>query len=226
MKTTEKPIQAQIDEINRKLDLILDEVSVQRQNRESVNDLIDDAAIIGKDVFHQMVVQLDNAGIELDGDALRCLVLRLVRNVSSLGMVLQTLESFTDLVKDLTPIVKQIGLDGVQKFNELEQKGYFDLINQLTITFDTLITRYSREDIQKLSGNLIPVTETLMNITDPRLLSKVNAATTALREINPEDIEEYSVWRLMKQLRKPEVRKSIGFIMAFLNNISGTVKKN
>jgi len=226
MKTPQNSLQTQIDEINRKLDMILDEVSVQRQNRESVNDLIDDAAIIGKDVFHQMVVQLDNAGIELDGDALRCLILRLVRNVSSLGMVLQTLESFTDLVKDLTPIVKQIGLDGVQKFNELEQKGYFDLISQLTITFDTLLTRYSREDIQKLSGNLIPVTETLMNITDPRLLSKVNAATTALRDINPEDIEEYSVWRLMKQLRKPEVRKSIGFVMAFLSNISGTVKKN
>lgn len=226
MKTPENSIQTQIDEINRKLDLILDEVSVQRQNRESVNDLIDDAAIIGKDVFHQMVVQLDNAGIELDSDALRCLVLRLVRNVSSLGMVLQTLESVTDLVKDLTPIVKQIGLDGVQKFNELEQKGYFDLINQLTNTFDTLISRYSREDIQKLSENLIPVTETLMNITDPRLLSKINAATAAIRDINPEDIEEYSVWRLMKQLRKPEVRKSIGFVMAFLNNISGTVKKN
>ena len=226
MKTTEKPIQEQIDEINSKLDLILNEAMIQRQNRESVNDLLDDAAIIGKDIFHQTVIQLDNAGIELDGDALRCLVLRLVRNVSSLGMVLETLESFTDLVKDLTPIVKQVGLDGVQKFNEFEQKGYFELIKQLSITVDTLITRYSREEIQKLSDNLIPVTETLMNITDPRLLSKINAATTAIRDINPEDIEEYSIWRLMKQLRKPEVRKSIGFVIAFLNNISGTVKKN
>lgn len=226
MKSPDKSLQLQIDEINRKLDLILDEALVQRQNRESVNDLLDDAAIIGKDMFQQMVVQLDNAGIELDGDALRCLILRLVRNINSFGMVLQTLESLTDLAKDLTPVVKQIGLDGVKMFNEIEQKGYFDLIKQITVTLDTLMTRYSREDILKLSENLIPVADTLMNIADPRLLSKVNAAATALRDINPEEIEDYSLLRLMWHMRKPEVKKSIGFVMAFLNNISGTEKKN
>jgi len=226
METSEKPIQVQIDEINRKLDLILDEALIQRQNRESVNDLLDDAAIIGKDVFKQTVIQLDNAGIELDGDALRCLLLRLVRNISSLGMVLQTLESLTDLAKDVTPIVKQIGLDGVNKFYEFEQKGYFDLLSQLAETLDKTVSRYSREEIQQLSDNLVPVVDTLMNIADPKLLTKVNAAATALKEIDPDKIEEYSVWRLMRKLGKPEVRKSLGFVMAFLDNIAKTKSSN
>ncbi|MFO7621763.1 MAG: DUF1641 domain-containing protein [Bacteroidales bacterium] len=226
MKNSEKPIQVQIDEINRKLDLILDEALIQRQNRESVNDLLDDAAIIGKDVFKQTVIQLDNAGIELDGDALRCLLLRLVRNISSLGMVLQTLESLTDLAKDVTPIVKQIGLDGVNKFYEFEQKGYFDLISQLAETLDKIVSRYSREEIQQLSDNLVPVVDTLMNIADPKLLTKVNVAVTALKEIDPDKIEEYSVWRLMRKLGKPEVRKSLGFVMAFLDNTAKTKSIN
>lgn len=226
MKTSEKPIQVQIDEINRKLDLILDEALIQRQNRESVNDLLDDAAIIGKDVFKQTVIQLDNAGIELDGDALRCLLLRLVRNISSLGMVLQTLESLTDLAKDVTPIMKQIGLDGVNKFYEFEQKGYFDLLSQLAETLDKTVSRYSREEIQQLSDNLVPVVDTLMNIADPKLLTKVNAAATALKEIDPDKIEEYSVWRLMRKLGKPEIRKSLGFVMAFLDNTAKTKSIN
>jgi uncharacterized protein YjgD (DUF1641 family) len=219
---SDKLIQEQIREINRKLDLIIEETSVQRQNREAVNDFVDDAAIIGKDAFKQMVTQLDDAGIELDSEALRCLILRLVRNIRSMGMVLEILESFTDLAKDLTPIVKQIGLDGVQKFNELEQKGYFEILNQLGKTMDTLLSRYSKEDLQKLSVSLIPVADTLVNIADPNLLNKINAATKALKDINPEDIEEYSVWRLIRQMNNPEVRKSIGFIMAFLQNISKT----
>jgi uncharacterized protein YjgD (DUF1641 family) len=222
MDISEKSLQLQIDEINSKLDLILDEASVQRQNRESINDLLDDAAVIGKDVFNQMVIQLDDAGIELDGDALRCLILRLIRNISSMGMVLETLESLTDLVKDLTPVIKQVGLDGVHKFHELEQKGYFEILNQVTSTMETIVTRYSMEDLQKLSDNLVPVADTLMNIADPKLLNKINAATSALKEVNPEEIEEYSVWRLMRQLNKPEVRKSIGFIMLFLRNIADT----
>jgi uncharacterized protein YjgD (DUF1641 family) len=219
---SDKLIQEQIRDINRKLDLIIEETSVQRQNREAVNDFVDDAAIIGKDAFKQMVTQLDDAGIELDSEALRCLILRLVRNIRSMGMVLEILESFTDLAKDLTPIVKQIGLDGVQKFNELEQKGYFEILNQLGKTMDTLLSRYSKEDLQKLSVSLIPVADTLVNIADPNLLNKINAATKALKDINPEDIEEYSVWRLIRQMNNPEVRKSIGFIMAFLQNISKT----
>jgi len=217
---SDKLIQEQIRDINRKLDLILDETLVQRQNREAVNDFVDDVAVIGKDAFKQMVTQLDDAGIELDNEALRCLILRLIRNIRSMGMVIEILESFTDLAKDLTPIIKQIGLDGVQKFHELEQKGYFEILNQIGRTMDALLSRYSMEDLQKLSDNLIPVADTLVNVADTNLLNKINTASKALKDINPEDIEEYSVWRLMRQMNKPEVRKSFGFIMAFLHNIA------
>jgi uncharacterized protein YjgD (DUF1641 family) len=217
----EKSVQNQIDEINRKLDLILDEISIQRQNREAVNDLVDDLAVVGKDAFKNMVTELDHAGIELDTEALRCLTLRLIRNLKSLGMVMETLESFSDLAKDLAPIIKQIGLDGVQKFQELEQRGYVELFIQLGKTFDKILTRYSVDDIKGLSDNLVLVLDTLTILGDPKVLNKISAAVVALKDINPEDIEEYSVWRLMRQLNKPEVRKSIGFIMAFLKNVAG-----
>jgi uncharacterized protein YjgD (DUF1641 family) len=216
----EKSVQLQIDEINRKLDLILDDISAQRQSREAVNDLVDDLAIVGKDAFKNMVSELDNAGIELDSEALRCLILRLIRNISSLGMVLETLESITDLAGDLTPIIKQIGLDGVQKFHELEQKGYVEIANQVGNSIDIILSRYTIEEIKNLSDNLVRVIDTLMAIGNPGVLNKINTAVVALKDINSEDIEEYSVWRLMRQFNKPEVRKSFGFIMAFLQNIS------
>jgi uncharacterized protein YjgD (DUF1641 family) len=120
----------------------------------------------------------------------------------------------------MTPIVKQIGLDGINKFNELEQKGYFEVINQLGITIDTVMSRYSREDLRKLSENLIPVADTLMILADPRVLEKINSITTTLRDIKTNEIEEYSVWRMIREMRKPEVKKSIGFIMAFLSIIN------
>jgi uncharacterized protein YjgD (DUF1641 family) len=216
-------IQKQINDINQKLDLLIDEVTIQRQNREAMNDLIDDVAVIGKDVFKNMVIQLDKASIELDSEVLRSLVLKFIRNIGSLGMVLESLESLNDLTKDLTPIVKQIGLDGINKFHELEQKGYFDVLNQIVSAIDTILSRYSREDLGKLSENLVSVTDTLMVLADPRVLDKINAITTTLRDIKTEEIEEYSIWRMILDLKKPEVKKSIGFIMAFLSIIN---KKN
>jgi uncharacterized protein YjgD (DUF1641 family) len=217
---SEKSIQEQINEINRKLDLLIDEASLQKQNREAVSDLIDDVSIIGKDAFRQMVNQLDDAAIELDSDALRCLMLRLLRNIKTLGEVLGTLESLNDLVRDVTPIIKQIGLDGVRKFHSLEQKGYFEIINQLAITMDTFISRYNIGDIRKLSENLVPVADTLASLADPALLGKINAGVSALKAINAEEVEEYSVWRLMKEINKPEVKRSIGFVMTFLKKIN------
>lgn len=217
---SDKILEEQIREVNRKLDLILEDASTQRQHREALDDLIDDVSVISKDVFKQTVIQLDDAGIELDGEAVRDLGLRLLRNINNMGMVLEILESLSDLAKDVTPVVKQIGLDGVQKFHEFEQKGYFEILNQLARTFDSIISRYSKEDLGRLSENLIPVLDTLISIADPKLLGKINSATRALKEINPENIEEVSVWRLMRQLNKPEIRKSIGFIMVFLQNLS------
>ena len=44
-------IQEQINDINRKLDLVLEEVIAQRETRQSVEDLASDLTIVGNDIF-------------------------------------------------------------------------------------------------------------------------------------------------------------------------------
>jgi uncharacterized protein YjgD (DUF1641 family) len=217
---SDKLIQEQIDDINRKLDLIIDEVTIQRQNREAVNDLLDDAAVIGKDAFRNLVIELDDAGIELDGEVVRSMIFKLVRNIGSLSMVIETLESLNDLVRDLTPVIRQVGLDGINKFHDLEQKGYFELLNQLGIAMDSLMSRYSREQLSMLSGNLVPLAESLFILTNPSVTKKIRIAASALRDIDTDNISEYSVWRMMREMNKPEVKKTLGFIMAFISTIN------
>ncbi|HCC70587.1 MAG TPA: hypothetical protein DEQ09_05480, partial [Bacteroidales bacterium] len=154
---TENNIQSQIDQINHKLDLILEEASMQKQNRDTVVDLVDDLAIVGKDAFKGMADSLDNAGIEVDGDQINHLILNFIRNINNMNMLFQTLENVTDLMKDASPIIKQIGIDATGKFNELDSKGYFEVLNQISIALDTVMSRYSRQDIENLSGNIITV---------------------------------------------------------------------
>jgi len=216
----DKYIEEQIKEINRKLDILMDDAIIQRQNREAINDLIDDVAVIGKDVFKNAVVQLDDAGVEIDGEALRDIGFKLIRNVNNMGMVLEALESMTDLAKDVTPIVKQIGIDGVQKFYEFEQKGYFEILNQIGIAIDTIASRYSKDEIQKLSTSLVKVFDTLSIVSDEKVLEKIDSIFTTLRDIKTEDVQEFSIWRMIKDLNKPEFKKSVGFMMAFLEIIN------
>ena len=53
---TDNNIQLQIDQINQKLDLILDEAVMQKQNRDTVMDLVNDLSLVGKDAFKVLIM--------------------------------------------------------------------------------------------------------------------------------------------------------------------------
>ncbi|MEA1886341.1 MAG: DUF1641 domain-containing protein [Bacteroidota bacterium] len=216
----ENNIQTQIDQINQKLDMILEETALQKQNRETMVDLVDDLSIVGKDAFKGMVDTLENAGIEVDGEEINHLLLNFLRNINNINMLFRTMENINDLIKDFSPIIKQVGIDATGKFNELDRKGYFEILHQVTIALDTIMSRYSKEDLENLSDNLIMVMDALIAISDPAVMSKLSIFVKTYKEIDHESFPEYSIWKLMRELNKPDMKKSIGFIMTFLKKIN------
>ncbi|MFZ4520202.1 MAG: DUF1641 domain-containing protein [Bacteroidales bacterium] len=129
---SENNIQEQIDQINRKLDLILENVEQQKRNREEVDDLISDLSIVAKDAFHHTVVMLDKSQVDFDHSGIPMLLIKLLQNIDTFYEMLEMLESAKDFMKDISPILHQVGLDAVHKMNEFEQKGYFDIVRNLT----------------------------------------------------------------------------------------------
>jgi uncharacterized protein YjgD (DUF1641 family) len=213
-------IQAQIDAINLKLDLILEEVRAQKEMRESILDLADDASIIGKDIFKNTVIQLDKAGVELDTEAIAGIGLKLIRNVGNINDFLDTLESVNDFLKDVSPIIHQVGLDAIEKLNYLEQRGYIDFFRELSKALDNIVTHFSVEDVKSLSDNVVIILETVKNLTQPDMLKAVNNALAIYKNLDMENIEEYSLFKAMMQFRKPEMRRGIGFMITFLKRLN------
>ena len=158
---TEQKIQQQIDDINRKLDIILEEVFSQKQSRETISDLADDLSLVGKDVFKNTVIELDKAGVELDSDALKGTGIRLIRNIDNINEFLDTLESINDFLKDATPIARQVGLDTIQKMNELDQKGYIEFFKELSKVLENVVSHFSVQDVRDLSNNVVTILETV-----------------------------------------------------------------
>jgi len=136
--------------------------------------------------------------------------------------MIDMVESINDLLLDVEPILRQIGLDGIRKFNEIEQKGYFDLINQFAVSADKIMSRYSREEINKISDNIVIIADIIINLTNKQTLKKAHAMSVALKELDLNNIQEISVWKLLFRLNRPEVKKSIGFLMAFLEKLNNT----
>jgi uncharacterized protein YjgD (DUF1641 family) len=216
---TEQKIQLQIDEINKKLDLILEEIFIQRQNREATKDLAEDLSIIGKDVFRNSVIELDKAGVELNGESLAGMGIRLIRNIDNINEFLDTLESVNDFLKDATPIARQVGLDAIQKLHELEQKGYIDFFRELITILDNVVAGFTKEDVKALADNIVTILSTVKSMTQPDMLEALNNGVKVYKSIDTKNIREYTIWKAMREMRSPEMRKGLGFMITFLKNL-------
>ena len=213
-------IQVQIDDMNRKLDSILEELAIQRQKRQAVEDLATDLNMVGNDLFKATVDELDHAGVELDAEELKSLFFRFLRNAGTINEMLQIAESMVDLSKDIGPVVTQIGLDGIQKMHELEKRGYFEFLKELPGVFDNIVKHFSTEDVKLLAENIVSILETIKNLTQPEMLDALNNAINVFNKIEIDNVEEYSLWKAFREIMTPEGRRGLGFIMTFLKNIT------
>ncbi len=216
----EKNMQEQIDAMNRKLDLVLEEIQAQREVRKNVSDLSADLYNVGKDMFGAAVTELDNAGVEIDGEAVKVLALKIIRNIDTLNELFDMLESAYDFVKDISPILHQTGLDGIRAMNELEQKGYIDFIKESFRIIDNIVTHFTADDVRALADNVVTILETVKNLTQPEMLGAINNGVVVYKSLDVNDIPEYSLFKAMRAMNSPELRKGLGFMITFLKNIA------
>jgi uncharacterized protein YjgD (DUF1641 family) len=217
-------IQTQINELNQKVDLILDHVNQQRLKADAIEDLISDFSIIGKDVYDSTVSELEDRAIEINPDELRLLGVRFLKNIKNFNNVLSTFESVTDFAQDAAPIANEMIIDFMKKLHEVEEKGYFEFLKEASKIIDNIVTNFSAEDVQLLADNIVTILNTVKGITQPEMLNSVNNALKAYGSMEMETVPEYSIWKLMRELNKPEMKRAIGFAVTFMKNISSTNK--
>ncbi len=216
----ELSLQQQINEMNQKLDLVLDHINQQRLKSEAIEDLVSDLSIVGKDVYTSAVADLEEHSVEIDPEEIKKIGIRLLRNVNNFSQLLAFFESMSDLLKDVQPIANELILDFTKRMHEFEQKGYFDFLSGSAGIVDNVITHFSKEDISLLSENVVPILETIKGITQPEVLSAMNNAVTVFKSMDMNNIPEYSIFKAMKELRTPEMKKGLGFMIVFLKNLS------
>ena len=220
MEVKSENLQEQINQINQKLDLLLQYVGEQKLKSETIEDLVADVSIISKDAFSSVVEELDTQGIELDINDIKLLAFKLVRNVNNFSQVMDMFESISDLLKDAGPIINEVGIDFTHKLHEFEQKGYFGFFKEISNIMDNIISSYPPEEVRALADNIVTILDTVKNLTQPDMLNAINNAVSIFKNLDTENIQEYSLWKVFREMNTPEMKRGIGFIMTFLKNLS------
>ena len=209
----------QIEELNLKVDTILEYVNQQRLKSMAIDDLVADVSIIGKDAYDSTVKALDEHEVVLDPDQLRELAIRAAQNVGNFNTLLDTLGSAMDLMKDVGPIANEVIIDGTKKLHEFEQKGYFEFLNDFGVVIDNVVTHYDVSDVRLLADNVVTILDTLKNLTQPEMLKSIDTAVKVFSNMETENVPEYSIFRVMREINKPEMKKAWGFLHTFLKNM-------
>ena len=210
----------QLKEINQKLDLLLENVNQQRLKSEMIEDLVNDLSIIGKDAYETSVEKLEEQGVELDGEALQLMFFKFLKNIDNFSMIMNLFESMVDLSKDLGPIVKQTGYDVIDKFHELDQKGYFEFFREALTIIDNIVKGYTVEDVRMLSNNIVTIMDTFKNLTQPDMMKAMDNALNIFKNLDTTNVPEYSIWKVMKELNTPEMKRGLGFILTFMKSLT------
>ena len=213
----ERIIEQQIDALNQKLDTVIELLVSQHQKNEVVEDLIDDLSIVGKNAFQATVDELAVQNISIEADDLKYLFFKVLGNIKTFGELMDMLESVVDLVKDLSPIVHDASIAVTEKLGQLDREGYFSYLNQLGLLAIEFKKNFTEKDITRLREEMPAVGAIVRNLSQPQVVNALATITETLSEMKLDDkLDNKSLFRLFRELNKPDVRKTLSFTLRLL----------
>ena len=91
-----------------------------------------------------------------------------------------------------------------------------------TAIIDNIVTHFGTEDVKLLADNVVGILETVKSLTQPEMLSAMNNAVKVFGSMDSGEIPEYSVWKLLREMRSPEIKRGLGFMVTLMKKMSKT----
>lgn len=213
-------VEEQLGQIQESLADIREELSIIRKTRDEIQDLKADLSIVAKDALKSLVEEMEELRPYLNNRELVDLLKRVLRNVGAFNKLLMQFESVEDFLADATPLGKQVFNDAIVQLEKVRDKGYFDYAREVGGILENVAATFSPEDVRLLSENIVSILHTIKNLTQPDMLKAVNNAAIIFKHLDPAEVEEYSLWRVIKEVNSHDMRRAWGLFYTFLKNMS------
>lgn len=210
----------ELKDIHQKLDFISEQMKEYQQRQRELSELKNDLSLIAKDVFNAAVDELEDVAPYFDSGDMILLVKKLLRNTKNISRLLTQFESAEDLFSDLQPLGKQMFNQLLNTLNEMDKKGYFEFFRESINIVDTVVTSFSVDDVRLLRENIASILLTVKNMTQPEMLSTIDNALGFFRKMDISVEKDVSYFQIMKEMKNPEVKQGIIFMLEFLKNMA------
>ncbi len=188
------------------------------RRRQEQAELFEGMLPIAKDV---MRIASDNLAeveeyVELE-DLLR-LAKKLARRRPQLEMLVDQIDTVTDLLEVAGPITKEGMARLTLLLSELEAKGYFGFAEGGLRLVDNVVTSFTREDVDRLGDNVVLILNTVKEMTQPEIMNFVRATLHSAEEAAEKPVD-ISILALLRQMNDPAVRRGLALTMRVLRGV-------
>lgn len=211
--------------LNQKLDALTEQVSyltkqarLAQQDREFRNDLVDTAMPIAREAMDIVSRELQEVQEDIRMEDLLRLSKKLLRHVSQLEMLLDQLDSLSDLLTTVGPISREMITKLTEMMDELDRKGYVTFARSSTRLVDNVVTSFTEEDVNRLGDNIVLILNTVKDMTQPEIMSFVRN-TLLLAEEEVSKPVNTSLLSILRQMQDPDVRRGLALTLRVLRAI-------
>lgn len=211
--------------LNQKLDALTEQVSylteqarLAQQERESRSDLVDTAMPIAREAMDIVTRELQEVQEDIRMEDLLRLSKKLLRHVPQLEMLLDQLDSVSDLLATVGPISREMITKLTEMMDELDRKGYFAFARSSTRLVDNVVTSFTEDDVNRLGDNIVLILNTVKDMTQPEIMSFVRN-TLLLAEEEVSKPVNTSLVSILRQMQDPDVRRGLALTLRVLRAI-------
>jgi uncharacterized protein YjgD (DUF1641 family) len=206
-------LERKVDVMSMQMDLLVEELREQRLRRAQWDELRSDLAPIAGEAMTLASNELAAIQDFVQPEDMLRLLRRILRNTKNIEDGMARYESLMDFLDDAGPLTSEAVTKILTTLEDFEQRGYFDFAGAGLGLVDTIVTTYSKEDVEALSDNIVQMLDIVKNLTQPEMLAVAKRMLDAVQrqqaaaELEP--AEPPGLISLATQMRDPEVRRGL-----------------
>lgn len=218
LTTIDDELAARIEDLTAKVDHLTGLIEGERAGRAAFEELVTDSAPVVRAAYEQAALALQERDIDLS--AVTDLLLRLAESAPDLGRALESVESLSALADDAGKLTSQAFELMIKGLAELDRRGYFTFAKGGLDVIDEIVTSFDEDDIKALGDNVVLIFETIKEMTQPEVMQMLQRSFSMMRDAK--EPEKLSMFRLLRELRDPEVKLGLHRMLTLLRGLATT----
>lgn len=200
-----------LETLHQKIDLISAQLEQQQRRQMELQELQNDLIPVMNHMIKLSIDELAEIGTEFQVEDLIFVLKRVLRNTRLIGRLMDMVEGGAGLIDEVTPIANQAFNTSVETLDRLERQGYFTFAQESWNILGRIVAEFSEHDVRALGDNIVTILTTVRNMTQPEILALANNAISAISP--PEQVEDVSTLRLIRELGDPSVRRGLARLL-------------